>query len=61
MHKTIAFDADTWLALVRLGRARGRSLQEMADEAFGDLLKKHNQTVPLGTSLKASVRRTPHR
>ncbi len=41
MRKLIAFDDDTLDKLKQLGRDRMATLQEMADEAFADLLKKH--------------------
>ena len=41
MRKLIAFDDDTFDKLKQLGRDRMATLQELADEAFADLLKKH--------------------
>jgi hypothetical protein len=35
------------------------SIQELADEAFRDLLKKHNRPTTLKEMLKASVRAHP--
>ena len=58
-RKRIAFDDETWQALDLLGRDRGATLQELADEAFRDLLKKHHRPVGLAASLRASARRTP--
>jgi hypothetical protein len=55
-RKIIAFDPETWLALKVLGRDRDRTLQELADEAFADLLKKHHRPVTFRDSLKASAR-----
>jgi len=42
-------------------RRSGRSFQELANEAFKDLLKKHRQPVGLKAALKESVgeRRKP--
>ena len=40
-RKLIEFDAETWHALHLLSRDSLKSLQELADEAFTDLLKKH--------------------
>jgi hypothetical protein len=37
-------------------RRSGRKFQELADEAFADLLKKHKQPVGLMASLKESGR-----
>jgi hypothetical protein len=36
-----------------------KSLQELADEAFTDLLKKHRRPVTLKQALKESLRRQP--
>lgn len=54
-RKIIAFDPETWHALRQLGRDRDRTIQELADEAFDDLLKKHHRPVTLKQSLKQSV------
>jgi len=36
-----------------------RSLQELADEAFRDLLRKHQRPVTLKDALRQSARRLP--
>ena len=36
-----------------------KSLQELADEAFRDLLRKHNRPVTLKEALRQSARRLP--
>ena len=36
-------------------RGKGKTFQELADEAFKDLLKKHHQPVGLKAALKESV------
>jgi hypothetical protein len=59
IRKRIEFDAETYRALDLLGRDSMRSLQELADEAFRDLLKKHGRPVTLKEALKASARRVP--
>ena len=41
MRKLIEFDDDTFDKLKQLGRDRMGTLQELADEAFADLLRKH--------------------
>ncbi|ABA03621.1 hypothetical protein Nwi_0354 [Nitrobacter winogradskyi Nb-255] len=41
MRKLIAFDDETMTALTQLGHDRMATLQDLADEAFADLLKKH--------------------
>jgi hypothetical protein len=55
-RKLIAFDAETWNALDLLARDRMSTIQELADEAFGDLLRKHNRAVDLKTALRLSAR-----
>jgi hypothetical protein len=59
VRKRIAFDIETWRALDGLARDRMASIQELADEAFRDLLKKHNRPTTLKEMLKASVRAHP--
>ena len=54
-RKLIAFDEETWNALDLLARDSASSLQELADEAFRDLLKKHNRPTDLRAALKASA------
>jgi hypothetical protein len=58
-RKLIAFDAETWHALQLLGRDSMKTLQELADEAFADLLRKHGRPVTLREALRASARRLP--
>jgi len=58
-RKLIAFDAESWHALQLLGRDRAKSLQELAEEAFADLLKKHDRPVTLRQALRESVRKQP--
>jgi len=41
VRKLIDFDDETLDKLTQLGRDRMATLQELADEAFADLLKKH--------------------
>jgi hypothetical protein len=59
IRKRIEFDAATFQALDLLGRDSMKSLQELADEAFRDLLKKHGRPVTLREALKASAQRMP--
>ena len=54
-RKLIAFDEETWHALDLLARDSTSSLQELADEAFRDLLKKHGRPTDLRAALKASA------
>jgi predicted DNA-binding ribbon-helix-helix protein len=53
--KRVQFDGETWLALDVLARDRMMSFQELADEAFGDLLNKHHRPVNLKSALKQSA------
>lgn len=59
VRKRIEFDLETWRALDGLARDRMSSIQELADEAFRDLLKKHHRPTTLKEMLKASVRSQP--
>ncbi|WP_035684865.1 hypothetical protein [Bradyrhizobium sp. Cp5.3] len=56
MRKLIAFDEDTFDKLKQLGRDRMATFQELADEAFADLLKKHGIPVDLRDALRKSAR-----
>jgi non-homologous end joining protein Ku len=56
MRKLIAFDDDTADKLAQLARDRMGTLQELADEAFADLLKKHGVPVDLKDALRKSAR-----
>jgi hypothetical protein len=53
--KRIQFDDETWEAIQAVLRDSGDSFQELADEAFADLLKKRKQPVGLKASLEESV------
>ena len=59
VRRRIAFDSETYFALDRLAKDRMASLQELADEAFRDLLKKHRRPVTLKDMLRESVRQQP--
>lgn len=56
MRKLIAFDDDTLPKLTQLARDRMATFQELADEAFADLLKKHGIPVDLKDALRKSAR-----
>jgi hypothetical protein len=56
MRKLIDFDDDTFGKLKQLARDRMGTLQELADEAFADLLKKHGIPVDLKDALRKSAR-----
>jgi hypothetical protein len=55
-RKLVAFDTETWQALDLLSRDSMKTVQELADEAFRDLLKKHGRPTGLKAALKASAR-----
>jgi hypothetical protein len=55
VRKLIEFDDDTLDKLKQLGRDRMATVQELADEAFADLLKKHGIPVDLKDALRKSV------
>jgi non-homologous end joining protein Ku len=55
LRKLIAFDDDTIDKLTRLARDRMGTLQELADEAFADLLRKHGVPVDLKDALRKSA------
>jgi hypothetical protein len=53
--KRVQFDDATWQALDLLARDRMMDFQELADEAFRDLLKKHNRPTDLKSALRQSA------
>ena len=53
--KRVQFDDETWSAVDFLGRDKHRSFQDLADEAFRDLLAKHHGPVDLKERLRASA------
>jgi predicted transcriptional regulator len=55
MRKLIEFDDDTFDKLKQLARDRMGTIQELADEAFADLLKKHGIPVDLRDALRKSA------
>jgi hypothetical protein len=58
-RKLIAFDTEIIRALDLLSRDSGKDLQALADEAFADLLAKHQRPRTLKDALKQSTRRHP--
>jgi hypothetical protein len=56
--KRVQFDDETWQAIDLLGRESMKDFQELADEAFADLLRKHNRPVTLKQALRASARQS---
>jgi hypothetical protein len=61
--KRVQFDDETWRQIDLLGRDQMKDFQELADEAFRDLLKKHGLPVDLKDALRrsAGVSATIHR
>jgi len=61
-RKLVEFDEETWAALDLLGRDSMKTLQELADEAFRDLLRKYDRPSDLKAALKQSARSSdaPH-
>jgi hypothetical protein len=55
--KRVQFDEETWEALDLLAKDRMADFQELADEAFRDLLAKHGRPLGLKDQLKLSLRR----
>ena len=55
--KRVAFDPATWAALDLYARDSMKSFQELADEAFADLLKKHQRPTELKDALRQSAQR----
>jgi hypothetical protein len=55
VRKLIAFDDDTFDRLKQLGRDRMATIQELADEAFADLFRKHGIPVDLKDALRKSA------
>jgi hypothetical protein len=53
--KRLQLDDDTWRAMDLLARDRMMSFQELADEAFRDLLDKHGRPTDLATALRRSA------
>jgi hypothetical protein len=58
-RKLIEFDPETLRALELLARDSMADFQELADEAFRDLLKKHGQPTTLKEALRQSTRQLP--
>lgn len=53
--KRVQFDDETWASLDLLGKDRMMDFQELADEAFRDLLKKHGRPASLKEALRRSA------
>jgi hypothetical protein len=50
-RKLVGFDEETWHALNLLSRESMKSFQELADEAFRDLLHKYGRPIDLKSSV----------
>jgi len=59
VRRRIAFHKETWVALDRLAKDRMSTIQELADEAFRDLLRKHRRPTTLKEMLQQSARSFP--
>ena len=55
-RKLVEFDAETWQALDLLARESMKTVQELADEAFRDLLHKYGRPTDLKAALRQSAR-----
>ena len=53
--KRVQIDDETWHGLVLLARDRMMTFQELADEAFADILKKYDRPVTLKAALRKSA------
>jgi hypothetical protein len=56
VRKLIDFDEDAFDKLRQLARDRMATIQDLADEAFADLLKKHGVPIDLKDALRKSAR-----
>jgi hypothetical protein len=53
--KRVQLDEESWRQLDLLGRDQMKDFQELADEAFRDLLKKYDRPVDLKDALRRSA------
>jgi hypothetical protein len=53
--KRVHLDDESWAALDLLARDHMMTFQELADEAFADVLKKHGRPVDLRAALRKSA------
>jgi hypothetical protein len=53
--KRVQFDEETWQQLDLLGHDQMKDFQELADEAFRDLLKKYGRPLDLKDALRRSA------
>ncbi len=52
--KRVEFDDETWAVINLLRQERRRSFQQLANEAFADLLEKYHKPVDLKSQLRES-------
>jgi hypothetical protein len=53
--KRVQIDDESWSQLRLMAHERMMTFQELADEAFADLLKKHGRPVDLRAALRKSA------
>ena len=53
--KRVEFEDETWQAVDLLARDRMMAFQELAEEAFRDLLRKHDRPADLKSALRQSL------
>jgi hypothetical protein len=58
-NKRVHLDTAVLEAVELLGADQRQSFQELAEEAFADLLKKHHRPVGLHNALRESLRHMP--
>ncbi len=56
--KRVQFDEEDWQAIHLLAKDRMATFQELAEEAFRDLLRKHNRPVGMKAALRQSLKNT---
>jgi hypothetical protein len=54
LGKRVEFDDETWAVINLLRHERRRSFQQLANEAFADLLEKYHKPVDLKSQLRES-------
>jgi hypothetical protein len=54
-RKLVEFDPETWQAIDLFSKDSMKSFQELADEAFDDLLRKHKRPVGVRAALRQSA------
>jgi hypothetical protein len=59
--KRVQFEEEMWAAINLLRQERRRSFQQLADEAFRDLLEKYHRPADLKTQLRESAGVAPKR